>query len=242
MSSRPRLRCRRRAARHRPGGCGHPRRSARRRSPRRGDAPSGRRSPNARAARSAASAWCRCAAARPAQPTHSDATCARAASGADARRRDERAPSRPSSGDSRPGRPAWPARNWCAPWRPGCAARWLRPAATDTTRAPADARGDTPATLARPLWPAASDATSDAPWPAKRHSEQPRTGSSTHSRSNGSTATGRPRRAGIYRLPRPVSFEGLVVADRTLHRGPDASLSRSRSPWAAHLARAPSEA
>ena len=81
---------------------------------------------------------------------------------------------------------------------------------------------DTPATPARPHSQPASGATTCAPWPLKRNSAPPPRAEKHPPRSNGSTANGHPRRACIYRLPRPVLLRsGSVVADRTLHRGPD---------------------
>ena len=167
----------------------------------------------ARARGNAASAWCPCATARPARPTHSAERTSPAASGAVARRRGGPAPSTPSSAESRPGPPAWPVRSWSARAHRECAARRSARAATDTTAAAAAAPQDTPATPARPHSQPASGATTCAPWPLKRNSAPPPRAEKHPPRSNGSTANGHPRRACIYRLPRPVLLRsGSVVA------------------------------
>ena len=185
-------RCRRRASRRRPGACGRRRRSARSRAPapRCGARRRSIASPNVPASKSG-SAWCPCATAPRARPTHSDGTSAWRARAAPRDRRGGPAPSRSSSGDTRPGPPTAPARSSCAHAPRGSAARPPRSAATDMTAGPAaapassrDARSRSPA--------AASDATTDAPSPAKQNSELAPHAASTHPQSNEPTANGQP--------------------------------------------------
>ena len=237
-SPRRRDRSRRHAALSRPGANGHRRRRSQPARRRCGCDRSDRRAPNARAARTSEASWRRCATAPPAAPTHSGDRSAAAASGAAASSHGGPGPCRSCRDCDPPIPPAAPARSWCARARRGSVAPPPRSAPTDSCAAASNASPNTPATPAQPQTLTASDATTDAPWPAKQNSQPPRTEASTHPRSTGPTANDPPVRACIYGLPCPgPPSEPSVVADRKPQDGPGRPLNRSLAPQAEQLAR-----
>src|SRR4051794_18744388 len=93
-------------------------------------------------------------------------------------------------------------------------------------------------TRPHPPSPRPSDATSDAPWPARRRGPPRRPSASIPAQSTEPAPTGPAVRACTYGLPCPASFGDAVVVTAPSVGGRTPPVRRSRSPWATQLASA----